>query len=129
MKLRWRIASLPVLLPLLFSATVYGIARTAENHPDHPKIVLKSQRIDLPRGNLKFPGDAPGARAASTYCVMCHSRGMIDAQPPLSRDQWEAEIHKMRSTYGCPLSEGMDEELVDFLFQYNHKTGSVSSSR
>jgi hypothetical protein len=108
-------------------ATIPGTARTAEKDLGHPTIVLKSQKIDLPRGNLKFGGGAPGARAASTYCVMCHSRGMIDNQPPLSREAWKTEVKKMRSAYGCPVSEGLDEELVEFLFQYNHKAASVSS--
>ena len=129
MRLRPDLGLLLRSLLLAFVVAASGAARAAEKEPSHPTIVLESQSIELPRGNLKFPGDAAGARAASTYCVMCHSRGMIDAQPLLSREQWKTEIHKMRSTYGCPLSESMDEELVDFLFQYNHKTASASSSK
>jgi hypothetical protein len=107
--------------------TLPGTVRSAEKDSGPRPIVLKSEKIDLPRGNLKFEGDAPGARTASTYCVMCHSRGMIDNQPPLSREAWKTEVRKMRSVYGCPVSEGMDEELVDFLFQYNQKRAAVSS--
>jgi len=127
MTLRWGIPSLRILLSLSFVATIPGTAGTAEKDLGHRTIVLKSVKIDLPKGNLKFEGDAPGARAATTYCVMCHSRGMIDNQPPLSREAWKTEIRKMRSVYGCTVSEGLDEELVDFLFQYNHKAASVSS--
>jgi len=129
MRRRWSIASATIVLSLSFVATLPSIALTAEKDMGHPTIALKSQKIDLPRGNLKFPGETPGARAASTYCVMCHSRGMIDAQPLLSREQWKAEIHKMRSSYGCPLNESLDEQLVDFLFQYNNKTAAASSSK
>jgi hypothetical protein len=129
MSLRWSIASAPIVLSLSFVATLPSIALTADKDLGRPTIMLKSQKIDLPRGNLKFPGETSGARAASTYCVMCHSRGMIDAQPPLSREQWKTEVHKMRSNYGCPLSESLDDELVDFLFQYNNRTASASSSK
>ena len=101
-------------------ATTHSGSFAADNNSPPPPIVLESQKIELPQGNLKFEGSEPGARAASTYCVMCHSRGMIDSQPPLSRDAWKTEIHKMRTAYGCPVSEGLDEELVDFLYQYNH---------
>ena len=129
MRLRRDLAFLLIFLLLTFVVAAPGAARAAEKETGHPTIVLESQSIELPRGNLKFPGDVPAARTATTYCVMCHSRGMIDAQPPLSREQWKTEIRKMRSTYGCPLSESMDEELADFLFKYNHNTASASSSK
>lgn len=129
MRLPCDLALLLKVVLLSFVAIVPGVARAAEKDPGPKTIVLESQTIELPRGNLKFPGDAPGARVATTYCVMCHSRGMIDAQPLLSRDQWKTEIHKMRSSYGCPLSESMDEELEDFLFRYSHKTATASASK
>ena len=64
-----------------------------------PPIVLESQKIEPP-GKSKVRGSDPGARAATAYGVMRHSRGMIDSQPPLSRDAWKTEIYKMRSAYG-----------------------------
>jgi len=115
------------LASMLLVAVTHSALRAADNKPEHPPIVLKSQKIELPQGNLKFEGSEPGARAASRYCVMCHSRGMIDSQPQLSRDAWKTEIHKMRTAYGCPVSEGLDEELVDFLYQYNHKPAQSTS--
>ena len=120
MMLRYEMVLFPILVSLSFVATP-ATARSAEQDSGHRTVVLKSQKVEFPQENLKFRGDAAGAKAATDYCLMCHSRGMIDAQPPLSRDQWKTEVIKMRSTYGCPLSEGMDEELADFLFQYNHK--------
>jgi len=109
------------LLSMVLVAVTYSATRAADSNSQPPPIVLQSQKIELPQGNLKFEGSEPGARAAGTYCVMCHSRGMIDSQPTLSREAWKSEISKMRTAYGCPVSGGLDEELVDFLYQYNHK--------
>lgn len=117
------------LLSTLLVAASHSASRAADNNSPPRPIVLESQKIELPQGNLNFEGSGPGARAASTYCVMCHSRGMIDSQPPLSRDAWKTEIHKMRTAYGCPVSEGLDEELVDFLYQYNHKPAQSASKQ
>ncbi len=115
------------LAAMALVALAHSTSHAADKNPAPPAIVLESQKIELPQGNRKFAGEEPGARAASTYCVMCHSRGMIDAQPPLSREAWKTEIRKMRTAYGCPVSEGQDEELVDFLYQYNHKPAQSAS--
>jgi len=109
------------LISMLSVVLTHSPARAAESNSQPPPIVLQSQKIELPKGNLKFASSEPGARVAGTYCVMCHSRGMIDAQPPLSRETWKAEIHKMRTVYGCPVSEGSEDELLEFLYQYNNK--------
>lgn len=118
-----------MLASMFLVAIAHSPSRAADNNSQPPPLVLESQKIELPRGNLKFEGSDPGARAATTYCVMCHSRGMIDSQPPLSRDAWKTEIHKMRSAYGCPVSVGLDEELVDFLYQYNNHKPAQSASK
>jgi cytochrome c5 len=115
------------VISLALVALAHSTSYAADKNSAAPAIVLESQKIELPEGNRKFEGEEPGARAASTYCVMCHSRGMIDAQPPLSREAWKTEIRKMRTAYGCPVSEGQDEELVDFLYQYNHKPTQSAS--
>lgn len=115
------------LASVLFTTVAYSECEAADNNSAPPAIMLESQKIDLPEGNRKFESDQPGARIATTYCVMCHSRGMIDSQPPLSRDAWKTEIHKMRANYGCPVSATLDEELVDFLYDYNHKPTQSAS--
>ena len=61
MRLPCDLALLLKVVLLSFVAIVPGIARAAEKDPGHKTIVLESQTIELPRGNLKFPGDAPGA--------------------------------------------------------------------
>ncbi len=112
---------------MLSVAVTHSPTCAANDNSQPPPIVLESQKIKLPQGNLKFEGSEPGARAAGTYCVMCHSRGMIDSQPPLSREAWKTEIHKMRTAYGCPVSEGLEEELVEFLYRYNNRPAQSAS--
>ena len=81
-------------------------------------IVLKSQRIELPSHGREFAG-GPQAGVANTYCLMCHSGGMVLTQPPLSLPAWKAELNKMIKSYGCPLPESDIDELAQFIQQQN----------
>ncbi|MGO9058004.1 MAG: cytochrome c [Candidatus Binataceae bacterium] len=81
-------------------------------------IVLKSQRIEIPSHGREFAG-GPQASVANTYCLMCHSGGMVLTQPPLSLPAWKAELNKMIKSYGCPLPEGDIDELAQFIQQQN----------
>lgn len=75
-------------------------------------------RVELPAGDETFPpGD--GAAVASSQCLICHSAGMVLQQPPLTKDQWRAEIVKMRSAYGAPIPEDQDDELSEYLKTIN----------
>jgi cytochrome c5 len=81
-------------------------------------IVLRSQRIYLPAHGRAFSGD-PQASVANTYCLMCHSGGMVMTQPPLTLSQWQAELRKMIKTYGCPLPQSDVDKLAQFMVQSN----------
>jgi mono/diheme cytochrome c family protein len=81
-----------------------------------PIIKLTSQTITLPFGDRTFQGDQ-WAKLANTHCLLCHSKGMIDTQPPLSADSWKKEVDKMRSAYGCPLRDDQVGGLVKFISQ------------
>ena len=117
---RWlRNFSLPVALivALTGAAQLQGIARAqgARERPAAaaPKGVRVS--VDLPDGLKLFPpGD--GAQIANSQCLICHSTEMVLTQPPLTLDEWTAEIGKMRNTYGAPLPA----EQVGILATYLH---------
>lgn len=81
-------------------------------------IVLRSQRIELPSHGHEFSG-GPQAAVANTYCLMCHSAGMVLTQPPLSLETWKKEMDKMVKSYGCPLPEGDIDELARFIQTQN----------
>ena len=88
----------------LTATLVRGVARAQSpaNRSRHRAIQLTSQKIDLPFGNETFAG-GDAANLANSHCLLCHSKDMIDAQPPLTLRHWKKEIDKMRTAYGCPL--------------------------
>lgn len=81
---------------------------------------LTSQRITLPYHGREFAG-GPQASVANTYCLMCHSGGIVMTQPPLSLSAWKAELNKMKNAYGCPLPESDVDELTQFIQEQNQR--------
>jgi len=65
---------------------------------------LASARIDLPADDPPYP-DGPHADLVNLHCTACHSTSMVLTQPPLSADQWTAEVKKMREVYRAPIPE------------------------
>jgi cytochrome c553 len=77
------------------------------------KIAIKSTTVDLPAGDSLFPG--PGADAINNNCLACHSSEMVLNQPAFPRATWEAEVHKMITTYKAPVDEKDVGAIVDYL--------------
>lgn len=75
-------------------------------------------RVELPPSNESFPPGI-GSDIASSQCQICHSAGMILTQPPLKKDEWRAEIVKMRSVYGAPIPDDQVEALSEYLKNIN----------
>jgi len=71
-------------------------------------------RVELPASDETFPPGV-GADIASSQCLICHSAGMVMRQPPLTKDEWRAEIMKMRTSYGAPLPEDQVDGLSEYL--------------
>ncbi len=71
--------------------------------------------VQLPASQSSFP-PGNGADIANGQCLICHSAGMVLRQPPLTQDEWAAEINKMRNSYGAPLPA----DQVDALARYLH---------
>ncbi len=71
-------------------------------------------RVELPASDEAFPPGI-GADIASNQCLICHSAGMVLTQPPLKKDEWRAEIMKMRSAYGAPIPEDQVDGLSEYL--------------
>jgi cytochrome c553 len=79
-----------------------------------PLPALKSTAVDLPAGDSLFPGGAP-ADAINNNCLACHSADMVLNQPALPRATWEAEVHKMITTYKAPIDAADVPAIVDYL--------------
>lgn len=84
-------------------------------------VTLKKESIRLPESTRVLPGNSPGARAANSDCLMCHSAGMVMNQPDLSKDAWLAEVNKMKNVMKAPVPEDQVSEIVDYFFSIKGK--------
>lgn len=98
---------------IVMSLTVFGsIAYLSfESAPlmasDQPRIISPHDPPTLPPG--------PGRQQFVTNCVACHSARYVTMQPPFPRKVWKAEVTKMVTAYGAPISEGDQTQIVDYL--------------
>ena len=99
----------------LTAMLAYGVTLAQSPAPGrHRTIQLTSQKLTLPFGNQIFAG-GDAATLVNSHCLLCHSKDMIDAQPPLSLDSWEKEVDKMRTAYGCPLRADQTADIAEFI--------------
>ncbi len=91
-----------------------ALAQSTAAPSQHRTIQLTSQKIILPFGSQVFAG-GDAANLANSHCLLCHSKDMIDAQPPLTLDIWKKEIDKMRTAYGCPLRADQTAGIAEFI--------------
>src|SRR5579863_6472543 len=80
----------------------------------HRAISLTSQKITLPFSNQVFAG-GDAAKLANSRCLLCHSKDLIESQPPLTLGTWKKEIDKMRTGYGCPLRADQTDGVAEFI--------------
>ncbi|MGE0073539.1 MAG: cytochrome c [Thiomonas sp.] len=78
-------------------------------------LTLKTQTIELPTSTRVFPGDSAGAKAANTYCLMCHSAGMVMNQPDLPKATWLVEVNKMKNAFKAPIPDDQVSVIADYL--------------
>jgi hypothetical protein len=100
----------------LIATLAYGVvlAQSPAAPSRHRAIQLTSQKIILPFGNQVFAG-GDAATLANSRCLLCHSKDMIDAQPPFTLEAWKKEIDKMRTAYGCPLRADQTAGIAEFV--------------
>jgi hypothetical protein len=92
-----------------------ALAQSAVTPTQHRTIDLTSQKITLPFGNKTFAGKGEDATIVNEHCLLCHSKGMIDTQPPLTLESWKKEVDKMRTAYGCPLRADQTADIAEFI--------------
>jgi mono/diheme cytochrome c family protein len=68
----------------------------------------------MPVSETTFPPGA-GSEIATSQCLICHSAGMILRQPPLTQEQWLAEINKMRAAFGALIPVDQVDALARYL--------------
>ncbi len=67
---------------------------------------------DNPLGELKA---GPGVDVVRANCIACHSTDYIVRQPGGDAKRWEAEVKKMITVFGGPISESNAEIIVRYL--------------
>jgi hypothetical protein len=70
--------------------------------------------LRLPDENVTLP-DLPGRDRVTSACAVCHTPRYVLDQPPLPRKTWEAEVDKMRKTYGAPVADEDVPVIVGYL--------------
>jgi hypothetical protein len=59
--------------------------------------------------------EGPGVEAARQYCTECHAPAYVAIQPPLTANQWTAEVTKMVQAYGAPIPADAVAPIVQYL--------------
>ncbi len=92
-----------------------ALGQSPDTLVQHRTINLTSQKITLPFGNKTFAGNGEEVTIVNEHCLLCHSKGMIDTQPPLTLESWKNEVDKMRTAYGCPLRADQTAGVAEFI--------------
>ena len=56
-----------------------------------------------------------GKAEVEGYCSTCHSTRYITMQPPLPAAAWEAEVAKMKKTFGATIPDEATSKIVGYL--------------
>lgn len=77
--------------------------------------IAEPLRYETPDETVQFR-DGPGVELAQENCVACHSADYIETQPPqMGHAFWEAEVNKMKKTYGAPIEDADIMGIADYL--------------
>jgi hypothetical protein len=90
-------------------ALAWGCSSRSESAPSPTLHTLR-----LPAETVQLP-DRPGLDKFTSGCTPCHTGRYLLEQPTFPRKTWEAEVDKMRKTYGAPVSDEDTKPIVDYL--------------
>jgi mono/diheme cytochrome c family protein len=120
--------ALPVLLGTI--AALAGnrylpesLAAEAERQADLVPVHFEALMVNLPASTALFPA-GKGSEIANANCLICHSAGMALRQPPLTVDEWHAEISKMKAAFGAPIPDDQIGALADYLGAVDGREGT-----
>jgi mono/diheme cytochrome c family protein len=120
--------ALPVLLGTI--AALAGnrylpesLAAEAERQADLVPVRFEALKVNLPASTALFPA-GKGSEIANANCLICHSAGMALRQPPLTVDEWHAEISKMKAAFGAPIPDDQIGALADYLGAVDGREGT-----
>jgi mono/diheme cytochrome c family protein len=100
-----------------------SIAAQAARQSNMVPVRFEALKVNLPTSAALFPADK-GSDIANANCLICHSAGMALRQPPLTVDEWRAEITKMKTAFGAPIPADQIDELADYLGTVDGRAGA-----
>ncbi|RQR57369.1 cytochrome c [Burkholderia sp. Bp9126] len=109
-----------LLLAAMTCAWSAALAQSTQSARSPRAVPGSAVEVTLPGDARKFP-PGPGVELANLHCLVCHSAGMVTRQPPLSFQEWKAEVVKMRAVYGAPLPPEAIDDLARYLTAINGK--------
>ncbi|MFO1306027.1 MAG: cytochrome c [Burkholderiales bacterium] len=100
-------------------AAMLGIAHAVIAQTSAPHVPKWTRvNVDVPLSDVIFPA-GEGAETTTTYCLMCHSEGMVMRQPPMTQVQWLDEVRRMRQFFGAPIPPEQDAVIASYLARVN----------
>jgi mono/diheme cytochrome c family protein len=58
---------------------------------------------------------APGLDVVEGNCAACHSLDYVQMNSPFLNAGWDAEVHKMITLFGAPISDADAKAIADYL--------------
>ena len=92
----------------------WGILLACSSPSAGPPPPATLHTLRLPSEDVPLP-DLPGRAETLSACAVCHTPRYVLEQPPLPRKTWEAEVDKMRRTYGAPVRDEDVPAIVGYL--------------
>jgi len=83
-----------------------------------PPVALSDDSVYQVSAYPLYPPElAEGEGRAETegFCSLCHSTRYITMQPPLPAATWDAEVTKMRKTFGAPIPDASAVLIIKYL--------------
>lgn len=83
-----------------------------------PPVALSDDSIYQVSAYPLYPpelAEGEGRSETEGFCSLCHSTRYITMQPPLSAATWEAEVTKMRKTFGAPIPDASAVLVIKYL--------------
>lgn len=108
---------------LAVAAIVLAVFLTNRRPAPPPPFALVSTAVTLPVDAGSFP-PGPHVDAIAANCSACHSPSMILTQPPLTADQWRAEVKKMREVYKATVADEDVPLIVAYLVDRSRRVAA-----
>ena len=100
-----------------------SLAAQAERQSNMVPVHFEPVKVNLPAGTALFPA-GKGSEIANANCLICHSADMVLRQPPLTVDEWSAEVSKMKAAFGAPIPADQMGEVATYLTAINGRAGA-----